>query len=72
MTIKELQAQLDLQQEKQQAEMQILNILDELEDSFHINQIMELMSDRDRKVYETLNTHAPKLVSKYIDMMILR
>ena len=72
MTIKELQAQLDLQQEKQQAEMQILNILDDLEDSFHINQIMELMSDRDRKVYETLNKHAPKLVSKYIDMMILR
>lgn len=30
------------------------------------------MSERDKAVFEALNSHAPKLVTKFVDLMVLR
>lgn len=64
LSIKDMQAQLEADKKKQQAEMYILNVIDDLEDAYHINIVIDNMSEKDKQVFETLNAHAPKLVSK--------
>jgi len=49
-----------------------MNTMDDLEDSFHVAQIKDNLSKKDREAFEILNSKAPKLLSNFIDLMIMR
>lgn len=72
LTVKQMETKLEADRQKKESEMQLMNMLDDLEEAFHIDQILDSMSERDKNVFEALNKHSPKLVSKFLDLMVLR
>lgn len=72
LTVKDMKKLMAAQQAVKEAQLQLMNTLDKLQEAFHVDQVLDSLTEREKAVFDAFNQKRPKLLSKYLDFLIVR